>query len=265
MKEALRRIPRDILKCGIQDGFQSTNYYEFEQQRLYAKSHPIQGTWAGHCSRKDGDQVVPYILRISIRISRGVKILGKGEDYANAFEFSGTIDSARRGGYGFVFLITNDNDGCSRSCIANLNVDNDTITARWSDRREKDTPGEVDYHPFILRRISPSLLRYRYTSGEFLEDPVRSRWAFACNAALHIAQERLWSQRFFEARFTERKRFVELTTRSLIAAMGLTPQMPLLPAEKGELEHLRRDLNPSEARFYQALAEFEIQKLPWHP
>ncbi|KAF5376289.1 hypothetical protein D9615_008531 [Tricholomella constricta] len=119
--------------------------------------------------------------------------------------------------------------------------------------------------PFTLMRIPPTLLRYRYTPDQFAEDPVRSRWSFACSAALHQAQEVLWSRRFFEARFAERKRYVALTTRALIVQMGLTPQAPLTPVEKGELEYLRRELNPSEARFYQALAEFEIQKLPWHP
>ncbi|KAF9440058.1 hypothetical protein P691DRAFT_768352 [Macrolepiota fuliginosa MF-IS2] len=80
-----------------------------------------------------------------------------------------------------------------------------------------------------------------------------------------MAQEKMWSRGFLEERAAERKRYVELSTRSLIVTMGLTPQKPLSAAEKGELDRLRRNLNPSEARFYQALADFEIQKLPWHP
>jgi hypothetical protein len=51
----------------------------------------------------------------------------------------------------------------------------------------------------------------------------------------------------------------------MIVRMQLTPQIPLSMVEEGELDYLRRTLDPSEARFYQALAEFEIQKLPWHP
>jgi len=265
IKAQAARIPLAILKYGIQDAFHSTNYYEFEPAKLRRITHPIQGTWTGHCSRTEGTEVITYILRISFRLSSNLKqLIGKGEDFSTTFNIEGRVKRSPTG-YNFDFDIVNDDDDLSKTASGTLDPVNDVIIMSWSDRRKKDNPDEPYYQPFQLRRTPPSLLRYRYTPQEFFEDRVRSRWAFACNAALHQAQEKLWSRRFFETRFEERKRFVELTTRSLIVSMGLTPQMPLSTAEMGELEYLRRNLNPSEARFYHALSSFEIQKLPWHP
>ena len=152
-----------------------------------------------------------------------------------------------------------------RRCTGKLDLDTDTIIASWSDRRQRENPDEVDYQPFTLRRTPPFLYRYRYAPHEYAEDPARARWSFAINAVLHQVQAKMWSRQFFERRFNDRKRFVELSTRDLIVSMGLTPQDPLSQVEKQELDFLRRDLDPSEARFYHALATFEIQKLPWHP
>lgn len=259
-------IPHDILKYGIQDGFSSTNYYEFEPGRTLEHSNPIQGTWSGHCLRREGEEVISYVLRISIRVQSDPKrIWGKGEDYANTFKFTGNVDAARSSSVKFAFAISDDKDGITRTCSGYLDLNSDVITAHWSTTKRNDFEDDELNQSFLLRRTPPTLLRYRYTPDQFAEDPVRSRWSFACSAALHQAQEKLWSRRFFEARFEERKKFVELSTRALIVQMGLTPQSPLSIVEKGELEYLRRDLNPSEARFYHALASFEIQKLPWHP
>ncbi|EAU90989.2 hypothetical protein CC1G_02376 [Coprinopsis cinerea okayama7 len=264
IKSSLNYISADILKYGIQDAFHATDYYEFEPQRLHGVN-PLQGTWVGHCSRREGDETITFLMRLSFRLSPDRKtLLGKGEDYSSAFTFSGTASRIRTG-YDFIVEILDDDDGMCRSCSGSLNLSTDTITASWTDRRKKDNPDEVDYQPFTLRRTPPMLYRHRYTASQFVEDPVRARWSFACNAILHEVQAQMWSRRFFEAKFAERKRFVERSTRDLIVSMGLTPQNPLFMAEKQELDYLRRDLDPSEARFYHALAQFEIQKLPWHP
>ena len=261
-------IPHDILKYGIRDGYPSPNYHEFEPQRLLNVSNPIQGTWAGHCFRIEDGKVISYVLRTSFRvpsISKPTKFVGKGEDYTGAFEFTGDVVSQHLVST-FVFDVSDDNDGISRRCTGILDLSSDVITAQWSTGRRNDIEEDGSRQPrFTLRRTPPALLRYRYTSNEFAEDPVRSRWSFACSASRHLAQQKLWSRTYFEARFAERKRFVELTTRSMIVHMQLTPQLPLSMVEEGDLDYLRRTLDPSEARFYQALAEFEIQKLPWHP
>ncbi|GLB44990.1 hypothetical protein LshimejAT787_1900680 [Lyophyllum shimeji] len=257
-------IPLDILKYGIQDGYSVTDYYEFENLGPARDGSSIEGTWTGHYQRQFSEESISCVLRVSMRLLDGLKIVGKGEDFTEAFEFVGDITSVTSSSLHFKFVVLDKRDGTSRTCTGYLDESCAVITVQWKTVRRADTENRDD-EPFTLRRVPPALLRYRYTPHQFAEDPVRSRWSFACSAALHQAQEALWSRRFFEARFAERKRYVELTTRALIVQMVLTPQVPLTLVEKGELEYLRQDLNPSEARFYQALAEFEIQKLPWHP
>ncbi|KAF8069901.1 hypothetical protein FPV67DRAFT_1413425 [Lyophyllum atratum] len=258
-------IPHGILKYGIKDGYSVTNYYEFEDLASDQDSSSIEGTWTGLSPRQFGDEWISCVLRVSIRLSGAFKIVGKGEDFTGAFEFSGAITSVQESSLTFKFVVLDEKDGTLRTCTGTLDKACATITAQWKTMRRDDSGDDDRDVPFTLKRTPPTLLRYRYTQHQFAEDPVRSQWSFACEAARHQAQEALWSCQFFEARFAERKRYVELTTRALIVQMGLTPQIPLTPVEKGELEYLRQELNPSEARFYQALAEFEIQKLPWHP
>ncbi|KAH9484737.1 hypothetical protein JR316_0001637 [Psilocybe cubensis] len=266
IKEKVATLPvSSILRYGIQDAYLATEYFEFEPARLARTAHAIQGTWTGHCSRTEGQDLITYILRLSFRMSPDHSVLiGKGEDFSSTFAFQGRVKQTDLG-YDFYFVLTDDSSDLSKRGSGSYNISTDTIVMSWSDRRKKLHPEEPYYQPIHLRRTPPSLVRYRYTPDRFSEDPAKARWAFVCNAAIHQAQAKLWSRQFFEARFTERKRFVELTTRSLIVSMGLTPQNPLNVSESAELEYLRRELNPSEARFYHALAQFEIQKLPWHP
>ncbi|KXN86242.1 hypothetical protein AN958_10320 [Leucoagaricus sp. SymC.cos] len=259
----------DILKYGHRDGFQSTDYFEFEPHRRkhLGTLHPLERTWTGHNVWMEGEDTITYILRLSILVEGNRKIYGKGEDFNSTFEFSGYVNpvAGRRSRYDFSFTLIDDEDGLQRECSGQLDAVSSTIIAQWSDRRMKDDPQNIAYRPFQLTSTPPSLTRYRYTPEAFAEDSVRARWNFACAATRHMAQEKMWSRGFLEERAMERKRYVELSTRSLIVTMGLTPQKPLSAVEKGELDQLRRNLNPSEGRFYQALADFEIQKLPWHP
>lgn len=260
----------EILKYGHRDGYQSTDYFEFEphHRRHLGPPHPLEGTWTGHNFVVEGDDTITYILRLSILVQDGREITGKGEHFTSAFEFSGSVKPThpgRRSKYDFSFAIMDDADGLQKECHGQLDAVSGVIYAQWTDRRTKDDPQNIAYQPFQLTKTPPSLTRYRYTPDAFAEDPVRARWSFACAAARHMAQEKMWSRRFLEERAHERKRYVELSTRSLIVTMGLTPQKPLSALEKGELDQLRRNLNPGEGRFYQALADFDIQKLPWHP
>lgn len=216
----------------------------------------------------EGEDTITYVLRISILVEDGEQIFGKGEHFTGAFEFSGHVRPTHPGKqikYDFSFALTDDEDGLQKECNGQLDVSTGIVRAQWTDRRTREDPQNIAYQPFGLTKTPPSLIRYRYTNEAFAEDPVRARWSFVCAAARHMAQEVMWSRGFLEERTMERKRYVELSIRSLIVTMGLTPQKPLSATEKGELDRLRRSLNPSEARFYQALADFEIQKLPWHP
>ncbi|KAG6836058.1 hypothetical protein H0H93_011847 [Arthromyces matolae] len=248
----------------IINGYSVTNYYEFDRPTLNVSPEfaQIEGTWSGHYTRQYGDNWVNCILRVSIRLDSQPKITGKGEDFAGAFEFMG-LSQAHHTYLDFTFIVEDEEDGSSRTCTGRLQRASDTIVAQWKTTHGGGT-GELE-EAFTLQRTPPSLLRYKYTPQQFAEDPVRSRWAFACSSALHQAQAKLWSRRFFEEKFQARRRYVKLTTRALIVQLGLSPYIPLTQTENQELESLRQELDPSEARFYQALSEFEIQKLSWHP
>ncbi|KAF9557975.1 hypothetical protein CPC08DRAFT_710010 [Agrocybe pediades] len=257
-------VPLTILKYGAQDGYTSTDYYEFETSRSTA--HLLQGTWTGYMSRLDFDlgKDVVHVIRISFRVSSDKrKIEGKGETYQNVFSFEGKV-RRHQVGYAFEFDV-DDEDGFRQTALGALDTSKDIITMAWLDEMKKDNPEDAYYRPFQLRRTPPTLLRHRYTPAEFLEDPVGARWSYAFRAAYHLAQQKLWSLRFYRARVTERQRFVELNMRSTIASMGFSPRRPLSQIEALELEHLLRDLSPSEARFYQALVNFELKKYPLHP
>ncbi|KAJ3575378.1 hypothetical protein NP233_g1131 [Leucocoprinus birnbaumii] len=270
IEETLNYTTYEILKYGHRDGFQSTDYFEFEPHRRkhLGLLHPLEGTWTGHNLVMEGEDTITYILRLSILVENGREIIGKGENFTSTFEITGLVKPThpgRRSKYDFAFTIIDDADGLQKECHGQLDAKMGTLYAQWTDRRTKEDPQNVAYQPFQLTKTPPSLTRYRYSPEEFAEDPVRARWNFSCASARHMAQEKMWSRSFLDERAHERKRYVELSTRSLIVTMGLTPQKPLSVLEKAELDQLRRNLNPSEGRFYQALADFEIQKLPWHP
>jgi len=266
IKSQIADVPLTILKYGAQDGFLSTDYYSFEQSRSSRTTHMLQGTWTGYMWRMDMDlgKDVYHVIRISFRVGTDRKKLeGKGETYQNSFSFEGTVRRHKLG-YAFDFSI-DDEDGFQQKASGVIDSNKDVISMSWDDELKKDNPEDAYYRPFELRRTPPTLVRYRYTTTQFLEDPVNARWTYALRAAYHLAQERLWSLRFYRSRVAERKRFVELNIRSIIVNMNFSPRQPLSNVESLELEQLIREISPSEARFYQALSYFEIQKYPLHP
>lgn len=98
IQSSLKYISRDILKFGIQDEFNAIDYYEFEPHRLRGGVNPLQGTWSGHCSRRDGEETITFLVRLSFRLSPDRKaLLGKGEDYASTFNFGGSAVRSRSG------------------------------------------------------------------------------------------------------------------------------------------------------------------------
>ncbi|KAF9546118.1 hypothetical protein CPC08DRAFT_675601 [Agrocybe pediades] len=264
IRDQVTSFPLTILKYGAQDGYPYTDYYEFETSPNTV--HPLHGTWSGYVSCLDMNlgKDVFHIIQISIRVTSDKrKIEGKGETYQSAFSFEGKV-RRHHVGYAFEFRVDDEDGFQGQKASGTLDTDKEIITMNWRDEMEKVYPEDAYYRPFQLRRTPPTLLRHRYTSAEFLEDPVGARWSYALRAARHLAQQKLWSLRFYRTRVTERQRFVELNMRSAIASMSSSPRQPLSQIETSALEHLLFELSPSEARFYQALVDFEIKKYPLH-
>lgn len=132
----------------------------------------------------------------------------------------------------------------------------DAVTAEADD--EDDTEQNSS---FIFHRTPSSSYRFRYTSEEFKTSRARARWAFAIAAVIHDVQRAHWAWRYFKQRFAERRRFVHLNKADKIARQNLTPWIVLDDEETEELNLLKSQLPPADARFYNAIADYEIQFL----
>ncbi len=73
IQATLTKTSYEILKYGHRDGFQSTDYFEFEPHRRkhLGAPHPLEGTWTGHNSFMEGEDTITYVLRLSILVQNG--------------------------------------------------------------------------------------------------------------------------------------------------------------------------------------------------
>lgn len=119
---------------------------------------------------------------------------------------------------------------------------------------------------FKFTRTAPWLQRFRPKLMDFDDNPVHARWKFACAAVKYEATRKSNLWHFYQTRFAERRRVVDLTLRFNMWIKGFTiaPEDALSNADREEISHFRNILDPGDARFYSALADIEMQKLPWH-
>ncbi|KAF4621020.1 hypothetical protein D9613_000104 [Agrocybe pediades] len=248
-------LPLDIVKFGVQDtlefpysekGQASESFSEISQQ-----FHPILGVWTCRISYLDSDDdLAQYTSQITIEedaVDGNITAMASTGPGMTA-NFRGT---ARATETGFDLNVVEDTE--ERSFRATVDVETGIMAVSWSDGWEEQ-----------YTRTPPSLVRYRYTPQQFLEDPTRSRRAFAWNAVLHVVRQKLWDKKFIQARLLERKRFVELSLRLQIDLAGYTPRKPLDRAEKMELSQLQVCLTPAQAKFFLAITQFELDKVTKH-
>ncbi|KAJ6548552.1 hypothetical protein B0H19DRAFT_952740 [Mycena capillaripes] len=127
-----------------------------------------------------------------------------------------------------------------------------------SDDEEEGIVGPVTLS--ILRRTPPAAYRHLYSQAEFDADPVKARWNFALAAIRAEVQRNNCSGAYLRARNAERKRWVELTVQHKKAARNFTPATPLTAEEKDELAQLTVKIPPRDIQFYDAVANFELNK-----
>ncbi|KAF9557962.1 hypothetical protein CPC08DRAFT_709992 [Agrocybe pediades] len=261
--EQASEIPLDILKFGVQDSLKFPYYLEENQgsESFSEISHPFSGVWTCHRSFQDSDDhPAHYVSQIIIQEDAAAgTITATSGTYAMTANFKGTARATETG-----FELTGVDDTKERSWNATVDTETGIMTVSWSDKWKEQYPLAPQYKPAQYTRTPPSLVRYRYTAQQFSEDRTRSRWAFACNAVLHVVRQNLWDRKFLQARLQERKRFVELTVRYSMSLDGYTPHKALDHAEKMELYQLRVRLPPAQARFYLTIARFEIGKVNKH-
>ncbi|KAJ7844819.1 hypothetical protein B0H13DRAFT_2410877, partial [Mycena leptocephala] len=137
-----------------------------------------------------------------------------------------------------------------------------TIGAEYTEESDDDEEGLVGPITLsTLRRTPPAAHRHLYTQAELDADAVKARWNFALAAIRAEVQRKNCSGAYLRARNTERKRWVELTLQHKKAARHFTPATPLTTEEKDELAQLTAKIPPRDIRFYDALTDFELNKI----
>lgn len=114
---------------------------------------------------------------------------------------------------------------------------------------------------FTLRRTPTSSHRFSYTAVQFAENPSQARQCFVIHAVKNQVQKRLYSWRYFQARFSERRRSTVLLEAAERSRRWITPGTGLDSAETQELLDLKRDFETADARFYNALVIFKLEYL----
>ncbi|KAJ7131765.1 hypothetical protein C8R43DRAFT_895670, partial [Mycena crocata] len=252
----LDRIPLDVLRYNIFDA--SYEAYDFETQYPSPEVHvdPLDGVWSGHLLRVDGDLSSSAEGLLSLAISRSEDTLSGGvENFLAIAGLSGTVDVDK-----VEFTITWP-DGWAATCTGQYHVETDTIAGSWSNEAEYIEPNDATSHSFVLHRTPSHIYRFRYTPAEFETNPARARWGFAISAVIHNVQCAGWSWRYLRQRFEERRRFVHLIKSDKTARQELTPWVALDEDESLELEAFKTHVPPADTRFYNVIADYELQHL----
>jgi hypothetical protein len=154
-------------------------------------------------------------------------------------------------------------EGKEKVAVVGKNAEKD---GEWVDEDSAEVVPEQngDDSPtltFIFRRTPAAAYRFRYTDAQFKENRARARWGFAIAATIDQVQRSHLSWPYLKKRFAERKRYIELAKRDKVVEDDLTPWTILNDDEEAEFDQLKNDLEPCDARFYDAAAVFELQKV----
>lgn len=134
--------------------------------------------------------------------------------------------------------------------------DNDSIVGyrSWAEDVSESKFDEM----FILRRVSPEIMRLRPSPAELKATKYRSLWQFAIQHALQEVQRKAWSWSHFAARRRIRKRYIKLNISYWTYGRSLTAE------EQVEFLACRKALTPSESIFYRSIREYLLTTMPRH-
>ncbi|KAJ6566117.1 hypothetical protein B0H19DRAFT_1232478 [Mycena capillaripes] len=218
-------------------------------------SDPLDGMWTGQLFFPDGS--VPYGT-LSMQLTRTTdNFTGVAENSTGLLTVAGT------------------GSGYRVKCKGPYAPWADTITGLWEPKMEDseedlDRTNNAPTRPkislrFVFRR-PPS---FRFTDGA---NRANARWEVAIAATINMVgptalrkarAQMQWA--WLADRLVERRRFVNLAKRERADWDGLsTPWKMLDDGEAAELQRLKIDLRPCDARVYASLAESELQQLVDH-
>lgn len=220
----------------------------------------LDGTWTGQLFFPDGS--VPYGT-ISMQLIRtGDDFNGLAENSTGLLKVTGTI--ARDNLLRFTFTWP-EGTGYRVECKGPYAAWADTITGFWEPKTE-DSPEALD------RTNSSSTgprwsLRFVFRRPPATDGLARARWKVAIAATINMvgstALRKARARRqcsWLVERLAERKRFIDLTKREMAGRQNLST--PWLDDEEvTELQLLKIELRPCDARVYTSLAKSELQQL----
>ncbi|PBK70525.1 hypothetical protein ARMSODRAFT_1035308 [Armillaria solidipes] len=139
----------------------------------------------------------------------------------------------------------------------------DEADVHSDDSQASDSSGSTDpeaedhYYRFLpgdqLQRDPPA-------ADESTKSRAQARWKFACMSVRDRINRKSFSWKFLKARFSERRRFLDLAVRER-CGMNYCPRNLLSEEEKQELYRLKCSIYPMDSRYYYSLVEDEITRL----
>ncbi|KAH8097003.1 hypothetical protein BXZ70DRAFT_943874 [Cristinia sonorae] len=134
--------------------------------------------------------------------------------------------------------------------VGNLERDG-TLTVRrtWNNDVQDPLLPALD---FILRQVSPDVMRFRPSPAELRSPATRPRslWRFAIQHTVYIVRKRLWTWSYFSERRRVRRSFI----RILLNSTDVKPASQRTKDEEEDLLLCRRALAPAQAFLYHSIA-----------
>ncbi|KAJ7053428.1 hypothetical protein C8F01DRAFT_1064970 [Mycena amicta] len=263
------KIPKAILRHGQ---FRLPDRFSEFEKRFLLPSPPIDatitnGSWTCLVSGLSGTP--PTLLTLVFTVSGdeltvGAEIL----QYVTEAAVPGTIKSEHEVTFTLwntPFVGVYDSGTETIQATPWLNLKHNKGDREGSDKEESaDEDEQVGVSGSVtlstLRRTPPAAYRHLYTPAELKANPGKARWNFALAAVRAEVQRKNCSGAYLRARNAERKRWVELTVLDKKVAQNYKPATPLTAEEKDELAQLTVKIPPRDIRFYDALADFELNK-----
>ncbi|KAJ7048906.1 hypothetical protein C8F01DRAFT_799583 [Mycena amicta] len=265
--ESIQQIPKAILRHGQ---FRFPDRFSEFEKRFSLPTPPIDttttsasginGSWT--CLVSGHPECPPALLTLVFAVSGDELTVGV-EFLQHVAQVAGTMKSEHQ----FTFTMWNTlyvgvYDSATETIQATPRIESKTGD---SDSSHEDEVEEVEgimgsFALSTLRRAPPAAHRHLYTPAELKADPVNARWNFALAAIREDVKRKNCSAEYLCSRSAERKRWVELTVLERKAAGNFKPATPLTTEEKDELGQLTANIPPRDIRFYDALANFELNK-----
>jgi hypothetical protein len=242
------QLDASILKYPPLEGLDQTAYESYTSTKLATSptgsSSPlsIDGTWSGFCAPDNATDACGLIqITIATNTEYG-SFVGSGVDVMGSFDISGKYLQDHT----FEAIFMHDrHPGRSDSIVPTYFVGKRDLASRvisgeWGTKKETII-GTMTLHP-----IPASLYRFRPEVGVSL-NIARSRWKSAGAAVLDEVRRRLWSWRFFRARFTTRKQYTKLYRRRYLSDV-------MNDRDRNALMTYEQNLLPADVRFYRSIA-----------